>query len=379
MPALDHWHPVARCKDVQQKPHAVRLCGRELVLFRSKSGVVGALEDQCCHRGMRLSVGKVDESGCLVCPYHGWKYHVDGQLETSSVPKLTHQTEFFLTREEFGLTWIKSSKSEVPFPELDFEGHEYIGTLFHTLDAPLEVALDNFTEVEHTGEAHAYFGYSQEDTAKIETKMSVTKTTTSVVNKGVQRPYPWFVKPFLSIRPGDYFYNTWVTYFSPVYTVYDQFWTTPDGKHERKNRLRIAIFFNPLDDKTTQMVTLIYGKPFLGRFFFRHVVRHLITAGTNMELLLDKQVVDNLADKSPSLRGKKLGRFDQPLIQNRRRIDKIYRGMGEHSDASTHPGGPAGPQPPGSDRLPGDDSRERPTSGRDADRDVSQTRNPQHD
>lgn len=45
MGILEHWHPVLAARELGRKPVAVRLCGRNLVLFRTKSGSVGALED----------------------------------------------------------------------------------------------------------------------------------------------------------------------------------------------------------------------------------------------------------------------------------------------------------------------------------------------
>jgi phenylpropionate dioxygenase-like ring-hydroxylating dioxygenase large terminal subunit len=56
------------------------------VLFRDSSGRPHALLDRCCHRGVRLSLGKVVD-GVLACRYHGWRY--DGGGRCVHIPSLT--------------------------------------------------------------------------------------------------------------------------------------------------------------------------------------------------------------------------------------------------------------------------------------------------
>lgn len=48
------------------------------VLFRGKSGDVGCVKDECCHRACPLSLGKVVD-GRIQCPYHGWEYETSGE------------------------------------------------------------------------------------------------------------------------------------------------------------------------------------------------------------------------------------------------------------------------------------------------------------
>src|SRR5262245_1034594 len=98
MAALDHWHPVVRSKRLKRAPVGVRLAGKEIVLFRGADGRVGALEDACPHRRMRLSKGCVT-GGRLQCPYHGWTFDACGHGESPGTPKLQAQTECFEVRE----------------------------------------------------------------------------------------------------------------------------------------------------------------------------------------------------------------------------------------------------------------------------------------
>ena len=61
---------------------AVRLLGQDFVLFRDGQGRWGLLDRDCPHRGADLAFGRHEPEG-LRCPFHGWKFAVDGRcLET---------------------------------------------------------------------------------------------------------------------------------------------------------------------------------------------------------------------------------------------------------------------------------------------------------
>lgn len=74
-----YWHAVAYAKDLlDDQPLAATLLGRSLALVRT-GGEVHAFSDICRHRGASLSLGSV-QGDCLVCPYHGWEYDMQGQV-----------------------------------------------------------------------------------------------------------------------------------------------------------------------------------------------------------------------------------------------------------------------------------------------------------
>jgi phthalate 4,5-dioxygenase len=74
IPALHTWEIAERdCPPVR-----VQLLGEKLVVFRDSEGRIGVIEEFCAHRGVSLWFGRNEECG-LRCPYHGWKYDVNGQ------------------------------------------------------------------------------------------------------------------------------------------------------------------------------------------------------------------------------------------------------------------------------------------------------------
>jgi len=58
-------------------PVRVTLLSEELIAFKDTDGKLGLIDRYCAHRGTSLWFGRNEESG-LRCPYHGWKFNVNG-------------------------------------------------------------------------------------------------------------------------------------------------------------------------------------------------------------------------------------------------------------------------------------------------------------
>lgn len=68
------WYRVAWSRDLGPRGVApVRLCGRDLVLFRGDSGRVHLLDAFCPHVGAHLGHGGRVEGEHVICPFHGWR------------------------------------------------------------------------------------------------------------------------------------------------------------------------------------------------------------------------------------------------------------------------------------------------------------------
>lgn len=334
MGCMDHWHPVLDARQLREKPVGVRLNGRELVLFRGRNGRVGALDDCCTHRRMRLSLGRV-ENGRLHCAYHGWSFDDQGNGESPATPKMYTCAPHYDVCERYGWLWIKPSQSTAEFPTLDVAGYEYAGSLYHEMDAPLEIVLDNFTEVEHTPTTHALLGYAIDRMHEVETKVEATDTSVRVFNAGPQKAISPMIAAVFGIHTGDRFVDDWTSYFSPVYTVYEQYWSDAQTGVEKGIRWRNIVFFNPLDEGHTGLVTLAFYKPDPNggwRNWLTFKPGLLWFVGREIEL--DRKMLHNLADKSPNIDGMKLSRFDRVLGLTRARLATIYRGEASQNGAT---------------------------------------------
>ena len=79
---LDEFDPRLDPRMLHRPVKAARLLGQDFVLFRDAGGRWGLLDRACPHRGADLSFGRHEGDG-LRCPFHGWKFDVDGTcLET---------------------------------------------------------------------------------------------------------------------------------------------------------------------------------------------------------------------------------------------------------------------------------------------------------
>ncbi|MEP7301769.1 MAG: Rieske 2Fe-2S domain-containing protein [Caldimonas sp.] len=84
---LDEFDPRLDPRMAGRPAKAIRLLGEDLVLFRDGAGRFGLIERPCPHRGADLAFGRLEPDG-LRCPFHGWKFAVDGScLETPAEPE----------------------------------------------------------------------------------------------------------------------------------------------------------------------------------------------------------------------------------------------------------------------------------------------------
>ena len=323
MSVIEHWHPVRRSAEVRDQPVAVTLAERDIVLFRDANGRIAAMDDVCPHRGMRLSRGHV-EAGNIVCPYHGWAFAADGRAVVPPSRNRHACAAAWDSVERYGLIWVKPQGVVATFPHLPIDGYHHVSTFRREINAPLELVLDNFIEVEHTEATHAILGYSNTD--EVQTTVEATDDAVRVINVGPQKHVPTFLRPLANVATDDEFTDDWTTFFSPVYTVYDHIWRDGDTG-ELKEQLRSPVFFVPIDEHRTNLIVSVYAqRTKFGRFGFNllsYAAMHLLSW---YEVELDAEMVESLADKSTSLRGKKLSRFDTALGKARERIQRIYRG-----------------------------------------------------
>lgn len=326
MAELDHWHPVLKSAELSRRPVSVRVAGRELVVFRGSSGRLGALADRCPHRGMRLGGGRVVD-GCVVCPYHGWRWAPDGAGQSPGNPRLRPAAPCFDVVEREGAVWVKNAGVPAAFPRFDVEGWLEIGRFRRVAPAPLELVVDNFTEVEHTGDTHALLGYEGARMAEVETETTILDDRIRVHNVGPQRPLPAPIRAFYGIPANGLFVDDWTTYFAPVHSVYDQYWIDPVTRAPAGEALRIAVFYNPISPDETELFTFAYARaaPW-GRGGLNALLLPASRAFVALEIFLDCRMLGRLADKRPSLEGNRLGRFDKGLVAARQRIDRLYRG-----------------------------------------------------
>jgi phthalate 4,5-dioxygenase oxygenase subunit len=84
-----YWLPALLAEELPENdcpPVRVKLLSERLLAVRDSAGRYGLIDEFCAHRGVSLWFGR-NEDGGIRCPYHGWKYDVQGNcLDVPSEP-----------------------------------------------------------------------------------------------------------------------------------------------------------------------------------------------------------------------------------------------------------------------------------------------------
>jgi phenylpropionate dioxygenase-like ring-hydroxylating dioxygenase large terminal subunit len=327
------FHPVLAARKLRGKPVRVELAGRAYVLFRDAQGRPAALADACPHRFAPLSAGRVTPEGQLECPYHGWRFDADGHGSSPSQPDLKKcDARSFQLVERFDYLWLAAREAPPSaFPDFAPQGYDFNGSFSMLFRAPLHVALDNFSEDEHTPFVHTRLGWNRAQAKDIQFEADNFEDRTEVRYSAPQRPS--YLIPLLLLRNGDIFHNHWVTRFDPVRTDYTITWKSPTGQ-PRPFANRAIIFFVPETARTTRLHVFSFGllhderlRPLLP------LVRRAALALAWYEVRDDARFIPLVADTPYNMKGMRLGKYDKPLIHHRKLLERIYFAQ----DASASP------------------------------------------
>lgn len=156
----DAWYIGAASAQLGNTPFAVTIHGEALVLFRDARGAASAVQDRCPHRGVALSLGRI-EDGVLACPYHGWRF--DGQGKCRLVPSLRPDQSIkdvsirtYPVAEQDGYVWIwMSTIAPESGPDVieDFASYSWLQGAID-MDCEAILPIENNLDVCHAAFTH---------------------------------------------------------------------------------------------------------------------------------------------------------------------------------------------------------------------------------
>ena len=125
-----YWMPALLAEELPENdcaPVRIKLLSERLLAVRDSEGRLGLIDEFCAHRGVSLWFGRTEECG-IRCPYHGWKYDVEGNcLDVPSEPEESgFRQKIKLTAyplvERGGILWtyMGPPDQQPPLPEWDF-------------------------------------------------------------------------------------------------------------------------------------------------------------------------------------------------------------------------------------------------------------------
>ena len=150
---LKNWNWVGHVSELPQTGHykCIDLAGEKAIVVRGEDDEVRAFHNYCRHRGVRLvkdSEGRCGKS--LICPFHGWSYHLDGRLK--NIPRA--DTFPPIDNNEFSL---KPLDCEIwhglIFVRFDGDGPSMAETL---AEADSEISMYKINEMKPYGEPWRY-------------------------------------------------------------------------------------------------------------------------------------------------------------------------------------------------------------------------------
>ncbi len=169
------WFIVAESSELDEGPMAVRFFGQDFALYRGESGRPVMLDAYCAHMGTHLTAsksavivsdGKQIEGDSIRCPYHGWRYGPDGQLDDipyhdGPCPK-SGAIQSYEVRDVMGcvMMWFDPEGGgplfEPPYlPEWD-DPHWVRWQLDHLGEIAIhgQEIIDNMADAQHLGPTH---------------------------------------------------------------------------------------------------------------------------------------------------------------------------------------------------------------------------------
>lgn len=124
-----YWLPALLSEELPEPgcpPVRIKLLSERMLAVRDSEGRLGLIDEFCAHRGVSLWFGRNEEGG-LRCPYHGWKYGVDGACQ--EIPSETAESgmcdkiklKSYPLIERGGVLWTYMGPPELQPPEPEWE------------------------------------------------------------------------------------------------------------------------------------------------------------------------------------------------------------------------------------------------------------------
>jgi len=173
---INFWYPVALSEEVKaDEPLRVEILSLKFVAFRDADGAPHVLSDTCAHRGGSLGKGWVKD-GCVICPYHGWRYNSSGKCTTipsigyDGKPPPRAKVDSYPVEEKYGLVFAflgdlpeQERPTLMPIDEYDDDEWRSSEAMVLPVDYYYERSIENGLDPAHNEFVHPTHGYAGEN------------------------------------------------------------------------------------------------------------------------------------------------------------------------------------------------------------------------
>lgn len=145
-----------------------RLGDNEIVVFRTESGKLNAIDAYCPHLGAHLGHGGTIEGEDIKCPFHGFCFNGSGECTKTGYgtkPPPTAKAKTWQVRDKNGFVMIYHSDGpEVPtweIPDIETNGWNPLLTTFYDINSHPQETTENSVDIGHFSEVHGYSGIEE--------------------------------------------------------------------------------------------------------------------------------------------------------------------------------------------------------------------------
>lgn len=277
----------------KQNPIRRKIVGKDLVIFRNKSGEIGVLEDRCCHRNVHLSLGYINND-CIKCAYHGWEYNTKGECvvipsfpENESIPR-TAKVHSYSCILKYKAVWVwigdERLKDSTPIPPMT-EMDEYPRVYnYHYLKADLQLVAESLIDAYHINHVHrnsigTFMGNLHGEMVNFHLSVNETSLT------------------------GEYIRHNEGSIWEKLYFGFDKeittrigFWFPGTSKLDinfRKKRMVIYEHFYQVDENTVCMLQITCWKKILTQFPLNFFAKSMMLKKSNKIVEEDLVFLEN--------------------------------------------------------------------------------------
>ncbi len=180
------------------------ICEEPIAIFRRHDGVIAAIADQCSHRFVPLSMGRVCEGSSNVeCPYHGLQFDETGACVVNPhgsgrIPSALHVKSYPIA-ERHTLIWVwmgSEPADEALIPDFSYLDEDAPGTAskrdWIVMEVDYRLVVDNLMDLSHAAFLHRGI-IGNEDTLNVDLDI-IEQGDTLYVNRTAQavEPTPMF-------------------------------------------------------------------------------------------------------------------------------------------------------------------------------------------
>lgn len=163
-PYPNGWFCVAESRDLKiGGVLAVDAIGQNLCIYRDEGGIARCVDAYCPHLGANLGVGGVVCGSCIECPFHKWRFGINGDCVSvpgQDTPPRGVGVRTWITVEAEGGVWIWHDAEKRP-PQWEFQEAEeckhwaYRGRNEFIVNSHIQDIPENGADVAHLNAVHS--------------------------------------------------------------------------------------------------------------------------------------------------------------------------------------------------------------------------------